>query len=200
MTITSTKQARHKPAPKKRSNPIETKEDKDQILIIDSEPEPSSDGPEWFYFWYKVPGQPKNANSKSKSINCLKHQVSWVKEAYENNTLLEKGTHFIGKYIDTPDGKCSRRYRYVLKDDWYIDEPVEADDDPPMWYAAGREIPPVVESHDDDQDSEPITDSHALNALDWYQVWRTCLSSVNIKPTEEQIVEAMRSFVLEGAP
>ena len=197
MTITSTKQARHKPAPKKRS--IETKEEKDQILIIDSEPASSSDGPEWFYFWYKVPGQPKNANSKSKSISCLEHQVSWVKEAYANNTLLVKGKHFEGRYIDTigPDAKCSTRWRYVLMGDWYIDEPVEEDisDDPPMhWQKPGNEIPPVVESHDDDQDPEPITDPIALETLRRYEIWNVCCQAVEIEPTEPQRCEAMRIF------
>ena len=193
MTITSTKQARHKPAPKERS--IETKEDNEKILIIDSEPASSDDGPDWYYFWYKVPGQPKNANSKGKSINCRKHQVSWVKEAYESNTLLEKGTHFVGKYIDTPGGPGSTRYRYVLKGDWFIPEPVGDEDDPPMhWQQPGNEIPPVVESHDDDQDPEPITDPIALETLRRYEIWNVCCQAVEIDPTEAQRCEAMRTF------
>ena len=29
---------------------------------------------DWYYFWYKIPGQKQNANGSGKSINCRKYQ------------------------------------------------------------------------------------------------------------------------------
>ena len=133
MTIESTAppQARHKPRAQKRSKTTEQQPDKEALLLIDSEPAISSDGDDWYYFWYKVPGQKQNANGNGKTINCRKFQVSWVKEAMESNTLLQKGLHFHYEKIATPSGPSSHRWRYVLDEDFYIPEP-EPDEDLPM--------------------------------------------------------------------
>ena len=148
MTIQSTAyttQARHKPqrSQEKRS-PKEQQPDKEALLIIDSEPEPSTDGPDWYYFWYKVPGQKNNANGSGKTINCQKFQVSWVKEAMESNTLLEKGLHFDLEKIATPGGPSSHRYRYVLHEDFRLDEP-EPEEPPMTWSQPGQEVPVIAQ-------------------------------------------------------
>ena len=73
MTIESTAppQARHKPRAQKRSKTTEQQPDKEALLLIDSEPAISSDGDDWYYFWYKVPGQKQNANSNGNA------QLGW---------------------------------------------------------------------------------------------------------------------------
>ena len=199
MIASSTNQARHKPAPKKRSTTKDTKEDKERILIIDSEPAESGDGDDWYYFWYKIPGQSKNAKGNGKTINCRKHQVSWVKEAYESNTLLVKGKHFEGRQIATPGGPSSHRYRYVLKDDWFIPEPVGDEDDPPMawaeWDESGNEIPVLGhESSDEDHDPAPITDPVAIHTLKRYDSLCLCWDAAGVTPSEEQRAEAIRTL------
>ena len=190
MTIESTAppQARHKPRAQKRSKTTEQQPDKEALLLVDSEPALSGDGDGWYYFWYKVPGQRQNANGNGKTINCKEFQISWVKEALESNTLLQKGLHFHGKQIATPDGPSSHRFRYVLDDQFCIEEP-EPEEEPPMaWSQAGNEVPVI-------QDDPPeVTDPVARETLRRYDILCKCWEAANIEPTEEQRAEAMRTI------
>ena len=190
MTIESTAppQARHKPRAQKRSKTTEQQPDKEALLLIDSEPAESSDGDDWYYFWYKIPGQKQNANGSGKTINCRKFQVSWVKEAMESNTLLQKGLHFDYEQIATPGGPTRHRWRYVLDEDFFIPKP-EPDEDLPMtWAQPGNEVPVAQ------VDPPEVTDPVAVETLRRYDILRLCWEAADIKPTEEQKAEAMRTL------
>ena len=194
MTIESTAhpQARHKPRAQKRSKTTEQQPDKEALLLIDSEPAESSDGDDWFYFWYKVPGQKQNANGSGKTINCREYQISWVKEAMESNTLLQKGLHFHYEKIATPNGPSSHRWRYVLDKHFYLEEP-EPDEDLPMtWDQPGNEV--AVDQSQLQVDPPEVTDPVARETLRRYDILRLCWEAAGIKPTEEQKAEAMRTL------
>ena len=194
MTIESTAptQARHKPRAQKRSKTTEQQPDKEALLLIDSEPAESSDGDDWYYFWYKIPGQKQNAKGSGKTINCKEFQVSWVKEAMESNTLLQKGLHFDYEQIATPDGPTRHRWRYVLSKDFYIPEP-EPDEDLPMtWAQPGNEV--AVDQSQAQVDPPVVTDPVARETLRRYDILCKCWEAAGIKPTEEQRAEAMRTI------
>ena len=195
MTIESTAppQARHKPrAPQKRSKTTEQQPDKEALLLIDSEPAESSDGDDWYYFWYKIPGQKQNANGSGKTINCREFQVSWVKEAMESNTLLQKGLHFHYEKIATPNGPSSHRWRYVLDEDFRLEEP-EPDDDLPMtWDQPGNEVP--VDQSQVQVDPPVVTNPIVVETLRRYDILRQCWESAGLKPSPDQLVEAMRTL------
>ena len=189
MTIESTAppQARHKPRAQKRSKTTEQQPDKEALLLIDSEPAISSDGDDWYYFWYKVPGQKQNANSNGKTINCRKFQVSWVKEAMESNTLLQKGLHFDYEKIATPNGPSSHRWRYVLDEDFYIPEP-EPDEDLPMaWDQPGNEVPVVQ----DEPPKVPPADPEVMRRMD---TWLRVLAECGVEPSHDRIAETAAGF------
>ena len=190
MTIESTAppQARHKPRAQKRSKTTEQQPDKEALLLIDSEPALSSDGDDWYYFWYKIPGQKKNANGSGKSINCRKYQISWVKEAYESNTLLQRGVHFEGKYIDTPDGPAAQRFRFVLQKDCCLPDEPEPDDDLPMaWDQPGNEVPVVQ----DEPPKVPPADPEVMRRMDtWFRVLAEC----GVEPSPDRIAETAAGF------
>ena len=194
MTIESTAppQARHKPRAQKRSKTTEQQPDKEALLLIDSEPAESSDGDDWYYFWYKIPGQKQNANGSGKTINCKEFQVSWVKEAMESNTLLQKGLHFHYEKIATPNGPSSHRWRYVLDEDFRLEEP-EPDEDLPMtWDQPGNEVPIVQnQAH---VDPPEVTDPVARETLRRYDILRQCWEAAELKPSPDQLVEAMRTL------
>ena len=190
---TASPQARHKPRASKRSKTTEQQPDKEALLLIDSEPALSGDGDDWYYFWYKIPGQKKNANGSGKSINCRKYQISWVKEAFESNTLLQKDVHFEGKYIDTPNGPAAQRFRFVLKDDCCLpdEDDVFEDDDPPMTYdlpLAGKESLPEVPILRTDLSEEPP--SHDPRVTGFITSLLADLHELGYEPTPEQMVEA----------
>ena len=187
-TAHPSQQASHKPRPQKRSKTTEQQPDKEALLLIDSEPAESSDGDGWYYFWYKVPGQKQNANGSGKTINCREHQISWVKDAMESNTLLQKGLHFNLKQIATPGGPGSHRKRYVLDEQFYIEEPEPETDEPMYWAKSGNEVPIVQE------DPPVVTDPVARETLRRYDILRLCWEAAGIKPTEEQKAEAMRTL------
>ena len=189
MTIESTAppQARHKPRAQKRSKTTEQQPDKEALLLIDSEPALSTDGDDWYYFWYKIPGQKQNANGSGKSINCRKYQISWVKEAMESNTLLQKGLHFHLVQIATPGGPGSHRKRYVLDKDFYIPEP-EPDEDLPMtWDQPGNEVPVVQ----DEPQEVPPADPEVMRRMDiWFRVCAEC----GVEPSPDRIAETAAGF------
>ena len=194
MTIESTAppQARHKPRAQKRSKTTEQQPDKEALLLIDSEPAESSDGDDWYYFWYKIPGQKQNANGSGKTINCREFQVSWVKEAMESNTLLQKGLHFHYEKIATPNGPSSHRWRYVLDEDFRLEEP-EPDDDLPMtWDQPGNEVP--VDQSQVQVDPPVVTNPIVVETLRRYDILRQCWESAGLKPSPDQLVEAMRTL------
>jgi len=184
MTIESTAppQARHKPRAQKRSKTTEQQPDKEALLLVDSEPAISGDGDGWYYFWYKVPGQRQNANGNGKTINCKEFQISWVKEALESNTLLQKGLHFHGKQIATPDGPSSHRFRYVLDDQFCIEEP-EPEEEPPM---AWQEVPVVPHP-----DAEIPADPEVMRRLD---TWLRVLAECGVEPSHDRIAETAAGF------
>ena len=189
MTIESTAppQARHKPRAQKRSKTTEQQPDKEALLLIDSEPAISTDGDDWYYFWYKVPGQKQNANGSGKTINCKEFQISWVKEAMESNTLLQKGLHFHLVQIATPGGPGSHRKRYVLDKDFYIPEP-EPDEDLPMaWDQPGNEVPVVQ----DEPPKVPPADPEVMRRMDtWFRVLAEC----GVEPSPDRIAETAAGF------
>lgn len=175
MTIQSTKsttQARPTPprSQEKRSKTTEQKADNEALLIIDSEPEASTDGPDWYYFWYKVPGQRDNAKGSGKTINCQEFQISWVIEAMETNTLLEKGLHFDLEKIATPSGPSSHRFRYVLHADFRLDEP-EPEEPPMTWSQPGHEVPVVVQPQAPNQ-IVALASEHMTNWLTLRQTYQ----------------------------
>ena len=189
MTIESTAppQARHKPRAQKRSKTTEQQPDKEALLLIDSEPAISSDGDDWYYFWYKVPGQKQNANGSGKTINCKEFQISWVKEAMESNTLLQKGLHFDYEKIATPNGPSSHRWRYVLDEDFYIPEP-EPDEDLPMaWDQPGNEVPVVQ----DEPPKVPPADPEVMRRMD---TWLRVLAECGVEPSHDRIAETAAGF------
>ena len=190
MTITSTKQARHKPAPRKRSNTKEQTHSTVETIQVDSEPALSKDGDDWYYFWYTEPGKQDRGGS-GKSVNCRKFQISWVKEAYETRQLLHEGEHFTRELIRTPNGPTAHCKRFVLNGNYYIEEPIP-DDDIPITHSDAFTTLPIVQ--DDDQDPEPISDPIALETLRRYEIWNACCQAVEIEPTEAQRCEAMRTF------
>ncbi|HCA35875.1 MAG TPA: hypothetical protein DEP13_04445 [Gammaproteobacteria bacterium] len=189
MTIESTAptQARHKPRAQKRSKTTEQQPDKEALLLIDSEPAISSDGDDWYYFWYKVPGQKQNANGNGKTINCKEFQNSWVKEAMESNTLLQKGLHFHYEKIATPNGPSSHRWRYVLDEDFRLEEP-EPDEDLPMtWDQPGNEVPVVQ----DEPPKIPPADPEVMRRMDtWFRVLAEC----GVDPSPDRIAETAAGF------
>ena len=194
MTIESTAppQARHKPRAQKRSKTTEQQPDKEALLLIDSEPALSTDGDDWYYFWYKVPGQKQNANGNGKTINCRKHQISWVKEAMESNTLLQKGLHFDYEKIATPNGPSSHRWRYVLDKHFHLEEP-EPDEDLPMtWDQPGNEV--AVDQSQLQVDPPVVTDPIVVETLRRYDILRQCWEAAELKPSPDQLVEAMRTL------
>ena len=195
MTIESTAppQARHKPRAQKRSKTTEQQPDKEALLLIDSEPAESSDGDDWFYFWYKVPGQKQNAKGSGKTINCREHQISWVKEAYETNTLLERGVHFVGKYIDTPGGPGAQRFRFVLKDDCCLPDESEPDEDLPMtWDQPGNEV--AVDQSQLQADPPEITDPVVNETLRRWDMFNVCCKAAEIVIPPEQKAESLRAL------
>ena len=143
-TAHTTQARRTPPRSQEKRSSKEQQPDNEALLIIDSEPEPSTDGPDWYYFWYKVPGQKNNANGSGKTINCREFQVSWVIEAMETNTLLQKGLHFHFEQIDTPNGPASTRWRYVLDKDFHLLEP-EPEEPPMTWSQPGQEVPVIAQ-------------------------------------------------------
>ena len=62
----------------------------------------------------------------------------------ESNTLLEKGLHFDLEKIATPGGPSSHRYRYVLHEDFRLDEP-EPEEPPMTWSQPGQEVPVIAQ-------------------------------------------------------
>ena len=194
MTIQSTAppQARHKPRAQKRSKTTEQQPDKEALLLIDSEPALSTDGDDWYYFWYKIPGQKKDANGSGKTINCREHQKSWVKEAMESNTLLQKGLHFHYEKIATPNGPSSHRWRYVLDKHFYLEEP-EPDEDLPMtWDQPGNEVP--VDQSQVQVDPPVVTNPIVVETLRRYDTLRQCWAAAELEPDTDQLVEAMRTL------
>ena len=173
-TAHTTQARRTPPRSQEKRSTKEQQPDNEALLIIDSEPEQSKDGPDWYYFWYKIPGQKPNANGSGKTINCQKFQVSWVKEAMESNTLLQKGLHFHFEQIDTPNGPASTRWRYVLDEDFRLLEP-EPEELPMTWDQSGQEIPVLVQPEAPNQivalASETIANWLALRQT--YQEFRT---------------------------
>ena len=173
-TAHTTQARRTPPRSQEKRSTKEQQPDNEALLIIDSEPEQSKDGPDWYYFWYKIPGQKPNANGSGKTINCQKFQVSWVKEAMESNTLLQKGLHFHFEQIDTPNGPASTRWRYVLDEDFRLLEP-EPEELPMSWSQPGQEVPVVVQPQAPNQivalASETIANWLALRQT--YQEFRT---------------------------
>ena len=195
MTIESTAppQARHKPRAQKRSKTTEQQPDKEALLLIDSEPALSTDGDDWYYFWYKVPGQKQNANSNGKTINCRKFQVSWVKEAMESNTLLQKGLHFDYEKIATPNGPSSHRWRYVLDKHFHLEEP-EPDEDLPMtWDQPGNEV--AVDQSQLQVDPPEVTDPVVNETLRRWDMLNVCCKAAEIEMTPEQKAESLRALL-----
>ena len=194
MTIESTAppQARHKPRAQKRSKTTEQQPDKEALLLIDSEPALSTDGDDWYYFWYKIPGQKQNANGSGKSINCRKYQISWVKEAMESNTLLQKGLHFDYEKIATPNGPSSHRWRYVLDKHFHLEEP-EPDEDLPMtWDQPGNEV--AVDQSHFRADPPEVNDPVVNETLRRWDMLNVCCKAAEIEMTPEQKAESLRAL------
>ena len=189
-TAHTTQARRTPPRSQEKRSSKEQQPDNEALLIIDSEPEQSNDGPDWYYFWYKVPGQKNNANGSGKTINCQKFQVSWVKEAMESNTLLEKGLHFDLEKIATPGGPSSHRYRYVLHEDFRLDEP-EPEEPPMTWSQPGQEVPVVVQPPQALIDVQ--TDEIAVETLRRFNRFRCCCTAAGLKPTPSELIAAMQA-------
>ena len=178
MTIESSvnTQARHKPrAPQKRVK----KEYPAAVVKIVKEPVPSKKDEGWHYFW----GEHINTDRKDWSILCKEDQVSWVLEQMESNVQLTEGFHFTGQRVKTENGYETRD---ILDEQFYLDEPEE--DEPMHWAKPGNEVavaqvdPPVV--------TNPIV----VETLRRYDTLRQCWEAAGLKPTPDQLVEAMRTL------
>ena len=178
MTIESSvnTQARHKPrAPQKRVK----KEYPAAVVKIVKEPVPSKKDEGWHYFW----GEHINTDRKDWSILCKEDQVSWVLEQMESNVQLTEGFHFTGQRVKTDNGYETRD---ILDEQFYLDEPEE--DEPMHWAKPGNEVavaqvdPPVV--------TNPIV----VETLRRYDILRQCWEAAELKPSPDQLVEAMRTL------
>ena len=180
MTIESTAppQARHKPrAPQKRVK----KEFPAAVVKIVKEPVPSKKDEGWHYFW----GEHINTGRKDWSILCKEDQVSWVLEQMESNVQLTEGFHFCDQRVKTENGYETRA---ILDEQFYLDEPEPEEDEPMHWAKPGNEVavaqvdPPVV--------TNPIV----VETLRRYDTLRQCWEAAGLKPTPDQLVEAMRTL------
>ena len=180
MTIESSvnTQARHKPrAPQKRVK----KEFPAAVVKIVKEPVPSKKDEGWHYFW----GEHINTGRKDWSILCKEDQVSWVLEQMESNVQLTEGFHFCDQRVKTENGYETRA---ILDEQFYLDEPEPEEDEPMHWAKPGNEVavaqvdPPVVTS--------PIV----VETLRRYDTLRQCWEAAGLKPTPDQLVEAMRTL------
>jgi len=180
MTIESTAptQARHKPrAPQKRIK----KEQPAAVVKIVKEPVPSKKDEGWHYFW----GEHINTGRKDWSILCKEDQVSWVLEQMESNVQLTEGFHFCDQRVKTENGYETRA---ILDEQFYLDEPEPEEDEPMHWAKPGNEVavaqvdPPVV--------TNPIV----VETLRRYDTLRQCWEAAGLKPTPDQLVEAMRTL------
>ena len=180
MTIESTAppQARHKPrAPQKRVK----KEFPAAVVKIVKEPVPSKKDEGWHYFW----GEHINTGRKDWSILCKEDQVSWVLEQMESNVQLTEGFHFCDQRVKTENGYETRA---ILDEQFYLDEPEPEEDEPMHWAKPGNEVavaqvdPPVV--------TNPIV----VETLRRYDTLRQCWEAAELKPTPDQLVEAMRTL------
>ena len=179
MTIESTAppQARHKPrAPQKRTK----KEQPAAVIKIVSEPARSRDEG-WFYFW----GEHVNTGRKDWSIICKEDQASWVIEQKESNVQLTEGFHFSDKKFKTENGYETRA---ILDEQFYLDEPEPEEDEPMHWAKPGNEVAVAQ------VDPPEVTDPVAVETLRRYDILRLCWEAADIKPTEEQKAEAMRTL------
>ena len=180
MTIESSvnTQARHKPrAPQKRVK----KEFPAAVVKIVKEPVPSKKDEGWHYFW----GEHINTGRKDWSILCKEDQVSWVLEQMESNVQLTEGFHFCDQRVKTENGYETRA---ILDEQFYLDEPEPEEDEPMHWAKPGNEVavaqvdPPVV--------TNPIV----VETLRRYDTLRQCWEAAELKPTPDQLVEAMRTL------
>ena len=180
MTIESTAppQARHKPrAPQKRVK----KEFPAAVVKIVKEPVPSKKDEGWHYFW----GEHINTGRKDWSILCKEDQVSWVLEQMESNVQLTEGFHFCDQRVKTENGYETRA---ILDEQFYLDEPEPEEEEPMHWAKPGNEVavaqvdPPVV--------TNPIV----VETLRRYDTLRQCWEAAGLKPTPDQLVEAMRTL------
>ena len=180
MTIESSvnTQARHKPrAPQKRVK----KEFPAAVVKIVKEPVPSKKDEGWHYFW----GEHINTGRKDWSILCKEDQVSWVLEQMESNVQLTEGFHFCDQRVKTENGYETRA---ILDEQFYLDEPEPEEDEPMHWAKPGNEVavaqvdPPVV--------TNPIV----VETLRRYDTLRQCWEAAGLKPTPDQLVEAMRTL------
>ena len=180
MTIESSvnTQARHKPrAPQKRVK----KEYPAAVVKIVKEPVPSKKDEGWHYFW----GEHINTDRKDWSILCKEDQVSWVLEQMESNVQLTEGFHFTGQRVKTDNGYETRD---ILDEQFYLEEPEPDEDEPMYWAKPGNEVavaqvdPPVV--------TNPIV----VETLRRYDTLRQCWEAAGLKPSPDQLVEAMRTL------
>jgi hypothetical protein len=180
MTIESSvnTQARHKPrAPQKRVK----KEFPAAVVKIVKEPVPSKKDEGWHYFW----GEHINTGRKDWSILCKEDQASWVLEQMESNVQLTEGFHFCDQRVKTENGYETRA---ILDEQFYLDEPEPEEDEPMHWAKPGNEVavaqadPPVV--------TNPIV----VETLRRYDILRQCLEAAELKPSPDQLVEAMRTL------
>ena len=187
-TAHTTQARRTPPRSQEKRSSKEQQPDNEALLIIDSEPEQSNDGPDWYYFWYKIPGQKPNANGSGKTINCREFQVSWVIEAMETNTLLQKGLHFHFEQIDTPNGPASTRWRYVLDKDFHLLEP--APEEPPMtWSQPGQEVPVIAQPQAPNQ----IVAMASAMITNWLTVRQTYQEFAGIPGFDRNTFDAVKS-------
>ncbi len=88
----------------------------------------------------------------------------------ESNTLLEKGSHFNLIKIATPGGPSSYRFRYVLHEDFRLDEP-EPEELPMTWDQPGQEVPVVVQPEAPNQ-IVALASEHMTNWLTLRQTYQ----------------------------
>ena len=180
MTIESTvnTQARHKPrAPQKRVK----KEVLAAVVKIVKEPVPSKKDEGWHYFW----GEHINTGRKDWSILCKEDQVSWVLEQMESNVQLTEGFHFCDQRVKTEN--CYET-RAILDEQFYLDEPEPEEDEPMHWAKPGNEVAVAL------VDPPVVTNPIVVETLRRYDTLRQCWEAAGLKPTPDQLVEAMRTL------
>ena len=189
-TAHPSQQASHKPRPQKRSA---DKQRLAQVKIVRDPGKSIKDFPDKDGDWWFFRVEHLNSGRDPWTINCREYQKSWVKEAMESNTLLQKGLHFHYEKIATPNGPSSHRWRYVLDKDFHLEEP-EPDEDLPMtWDQPGNEV--AVDQSHFRADPPEINDPVVNETLRRWDMLNVCCKAAGIEIPPEQKAKSMRALM-----
>lgn len=185
-TAHPSQRASHKPRPQKRSA---DKQRLAQVKIVSDPGKSIKDFPDKDGDWYFFRVEHLNSGRKQWTINCREWQRSWVLEQQEANVQLQEGFHFnlVENAVQVENGWDTR---HVLDKQFCLAEPEPEEE--PMWYTAGNEVPVVP--HQAQVDPPAVTDPVARETLRRYDTLRQCWAAAGLKPSPDQLVEAMRTL------